>query len=140
MKNNAVVKLTATQMCDDEEPEVIEYLTEGLLEKRPDGLAVLFDEPAEGIKDVKNELVIINPEYVTLTRSGEFGTHLLIEKGKRHTSVYETPYGSVLIGVFADDVSAMFSEKGGTVKMSYTVDSSSAVLTQNTVTVEIKNI
>ncbi len=140
MKNNVIVKLKASQAYEGEEAEVIEYLTEGLLEKRPDGVRLFYNEPIEGIEGIENELVILNPESVTLTRTGEFNTHLLIEKGKRHSSVYETPYGSVIIGVFADEVSAVFSENTGKINLSYTVDSNLTVLSQNTVSIEVKNI
>lgn len=140
MKNNVIVKLKASQAYEGEEAEVIEYLTEGLLEKRSDGVRLFYNEPIEGIEGIENELVILNPESVTLTRTGEFNTHLLIEKGKRHSSVYETPYGSVIIGVFADEVSAVFSENTGKINLSYTVDSNLNVLSQNTVSIEVKNI
>lgn len=140
MKNNVIVKLKASQAYEGEEEEVIEYLTEGFLEKRPEGVRLFYKEPIEGIEGIENELVILNPESVTLTRSGEFNTHFSIEKGKRHSSVYETPYGSVIIGVFADEVSAALSEKGGKISLSYTVDSNLNILSQNTVNIELKNI
>lgn len=140
MNNNVFIKLVSTATYEDDEPETVEFLCEGVLEKRPEGIKISYTEPSGETDGAKDELIITNPEFVTLTRSGEFNSHLLIEKNKRHTCVYETPYGSLMIGVFAQEVSAFFDGASGKIVMSYTVDSNLSVISHNTVTIDVKNI
>ena len=56
------------------------------------------------------------------------GTQLLIEKGKRNLCHYETGYGSMTLGVTADEIICSLTEKGGTAKFGYLLDANSAEL------------
>ena len=53
---------------------------------------------------------------------------LLIEKGKRNLCHYETGYGSMTLGVTADEIECGLTEKGGTAKFGYLLDANSAEL------------
>ena len=140
MKNNVVIKLLTTQIYEDEQPETLEYMTEGRLEKTPDGIKIFYDEPNGGLKDVKNEITVSTPDFVTLSREGEYTSVLSIEKGKRHNCLYDTPYGSFMMGVFASDVNACFYERDGQIDLKYTVDCNTSVVSENTVKIRVENI
>ena len=64
----------------------------------------------------------------TETTGGGAGTQLLIEKGKRNLCHYETGYGSMTLGVTADEIECGLTEKGGTAKFGYLLDANSAEL------------
>ena len=61
-------------------------------------------------------------------KGGGAGTQLLIEKGKRNLCHYETGYGSMTLGVTADEIECGLTEKGGTAKFGYLLDANSAEL------------
>ena len=52
---------------------------------------------------------------VTMLRFGENNTQLIFEKGQRHLCCYETMYGALTVGVWADDVSVRLDDSGGEV-------------------------
>ena len=61
-------------------------------------------------------------------KSGGAGTQLMIEKGKRNLCHYETGFGSMTLGVTADEIVNELTEKGGTVRFAYLLDANSADL------------
>ncbi len=140
MKNKVLITLVTEQTSEESEPETLEIVTEGTLEKTPDGVLVEYDEPDEEMKGSKSSILINSPEHITMTRTGTFNSHLVIEKSVRHNCLYDTPFGSIMMGIFASEVNASFDSAGGTVKMKYTVDFNSSMVSENTVTVNVKNI
>ena len=60
---------------------------------------------------------------VVMTRFGKVPSQLVIEKGVRHICHYETGFGSVSLGVAADEIAPELSEAGGRLRFSYTLDS-----------------
>ncbi len=61
-------------------------------------------------------------------KGGGAGTQLVIEKGRRNLCHYETGYGSMTLGVTADEIVCDLTEKGGTARFSYLLDANSADL------------
>ena len=61
-------------------------------------------------------------------KSGGAGTQLMIEKGKRNLCHYETGFGSMTLGVTADEIHCQLTEKGGVVRFGYLLDANSADL------------
>lgn len=140
MKKKVMIRLLTKQTAEEQEPETLEIATQGTLEKTPDGLYIEYNEPDEGMGKTVCGILINNPELVTMTRSGDFNANLVLEKGVRHNCLYETPFGSVVMGVFSSDVNVLFTEDGGTVNMKYTIDINSEMLSENRVTMDVKII
>ena len=61
-------------------------------------------------------------------KGGGAGTQLLIEKGRRNLCHYETGFGSMTLGVTADEIDCQLTEKGGTARFAYLLDADSAEL------------
>ena len=76
---------------------------------------------------------------VTMLRFGPAASQLIIEKGTRHLCHYETGYGSMTLGVAADEIENRLTDEGGQVKFSYTLDADKdTVLSRNLVTITVK--
>ena len=61
-------------------------------------------------------------QKVSMLRFGPAASQLVIEKGTRHLCHYETGYGSMTLGVAADEIESQLSDEGGQIKFSYTLD------------------
>lgn len=76
---------------------------------------------------------------VAMLRFGPAASQLIIEKGTRHLCHYETGYGSMTLGVAADEIESQLFDEGGQVKFSYTLDADQdMVLSRNLVTITVK--
>ena len=135
---DAVVKITDRHVQDGEE-YTCELATSGSLDFRPDGFTVVYNETDEELKGCKTTLKYENGTIV-MTRSGKYNTELIIEKDRRHTCFYATPYGELMMGVYTKNMFTDMNENGGTLRFSYTIDFNNDLASENdlTVTVAVK--
>ena len=119
---NVVLTIRGRQLYDDQEPEVVELVTEGTLEQLEDGWNICYDESAlTGLDGVKTSFML-QPGKITLTRSGRLQSQMVFQVGVLHESLYRMEFGAMLIGVCAIDLDYSMSENGGTVELAYRID------------------
>ena len=75
---------------------------------------------------------------VTVMKGGEENHNLILEQGVRHKCEYNTPYGSLTLGVYTDSVSAKLDDNGGELKVKYSIDIESELASSNELTLKIK--
>ncbi len=138
MKKDIMIRLVTRQTSDEDEPQTLEITTHGTLENSGSGYLIEYDEIDDELKNCRTAIQIVAPTSITMTRDGNYNSQLIIEKDKRHTCIYSTPFGDLSMGVFASDVSAAIKENGGRIKMKYTIDFNSSMVSENTVNVTVK--
>lgn len=89
---------------------------------------------------ILSTLKIFNDGLVSLTKVGKKLSKLTLEKNKRHQCFYSTEFGDLIIGVYTTNVSNNLSELGGNLNLSYSLDSNSELLSNNTVSITVKEV
>ena len=77
-------------------------------------------------------------ERVTLSRYGARRGQLIIEKGRRHLCNYDTGYGSMMIGIFSNEITSSLTDEGGEVYFQYSLDINSSLASENEVLINIR--
>ena len=78
---------------------------------------------------------------VAMLRFGPAPSQLIIEKGTRHLCHYETGFGSMTLGVSADEIRHDLTAEGGTAEFSYVLDSGNeAFISRNAVRVTVSPV
>ena len=75
---------------------------------------------------------------VTLIRNGQQRSRLILEKGKRHLCHYDTGFGTMMVGVFADRIKSDLDDSGGSLEVSYSLDINSGLKSLNEIFINIK--
>ena len=65
---------------------------------------------------------------------------LTVEKGKRHSCLYDSPQGAFVIGIFGEEISSNVNENGGEIHAKYTIDVNSGLLSSNKMDIKIEEI
>ena len=138
MKNDAIIKFVTVQTTEDDESDVLEINAQGTYEKTENGYIIEYKEIDEEMEGSVTTISLDSPEKVTITRSGNYNSQFIIEENKRHSCHYETPAGSLMMGVFASSVFNNLGDHGGKIKLRYTIDFNSSMVAENTVTVLVK--
>ena len=119
---DVVLTIQGRQLYDDQEPEVIELVTEGTMEKLEDGWLITYEESAlTGLEGVQTSL-LLQPGKVTLTRTGRLQSQMVFQIGVLHESLYRMEFGAMLIGVCAVDMDYQLTDEGGTVALAYRIE------------------
>lgn len=83
--------------------------------------------------------VKIDPNnIVTVIKGGEEHHNLVLEKGKRHKCEYITNFGSILLGVYTDNVKINLDDNGGEVEVRYSIDIQSQLASTNELFLKIE--
>ena len=64
----------------------------------------------------------VEPEKVTLLRLGSVQSEMVFEEGRRHMSLYSTPYGNMEIGVRARRLNSTLELTGGRLEIDYDIE------------------
>ena len=123
------------------ETDSVELMTRGSFVRRGGSFFITYKESeTTGYAGCTTTVKVAeNAQKVTMLRFGPAASQLVIEKGTRHLCHYETGYGSMTLGVAADEIESRLSDEGGQVKFSYPLDAAQdIVLSRNLVTITVK--
>lgn len=139
MDNNFLISIVGTQEVDGER-DTVEVMTSGDLITKNGTTYISYREYNNDDPNIysHNLIKIESDEKVTIIRKGETESRLILEKGKRHQCFYKTIAGSLLIGIFTDEVDIDLSEKGGSVALSYSIDFNNDLVSNNEFKITLK--
>ncbi|MGM9521973.1 MAG: DUF1934 domain-containing protein [Oscillospiraceae bacterium] len=75
---------------------------------------------------------------VIITRSGTINMQMTFIEGQKHYFVYETPYGSMTMGVDTQSIRAAFDDNGGELEVRYLMDLGNSMVTRNCFKIHVK--
>ncbi len=105
--------------------------TQGVLRLLENGYELSYEEPDDELKGCVTTLLIEDGGLVTITRDGAYTTQMVMERGQRHVCHYATPFGDMLLGIFAKKVESSVTEDGGELLLHYTIDVNADLASSN---------
>lgn len=112
MKEQVKVKIIGTQKDAQGEENVIELVTEGSFFKKNDKYYVIYEETElSGMEGSTTTLKIDGEDRVNIRRFGSAKADMIFEKGKTHSTGYETPYGLVEMNITTHRISVSVNEE-----------------------------
>ena len=105
--------------------------TQGVLRMFENGYELSYEEPDDELKGCVTTLLIEDGGLVTMTRDGAYTTQMVMERGQRHVCHYATPFGDMLLGIFAKKVESSVTEDGGELLLHYTIDVNADLASSN---------
>ena len=122
MKKQVMLSICGKQNYQDQEPEIIELMTDGIMEFRDGGWDISYEETAltgmEGVTTVFR----VEPDKVILTRTGKLRSQMIFQKGVIHESLYQMDFGALMIAVCAQLLYYDITPAGGMIDLVYTID------------------
>lgn len=123
MEKDVIISIKSQQQGQGMDEEPIELVTEGKLEVLEGGCYTLSYAESE-VTGLAGTLTTIQvePERVTLQRVGAVNSQMVFEEGRRHLSVYDTPYGALSVGIHTRKMRCSLNEMGGEVEVHYAIE------------------
>ena len=121
MKQTVMLSIRGSQRYPDQDPEIIELVTEGTMEFRCGGWDISYEESAlTGLEGVTTTFRV-EPDKVTLTRTGALKSQMVFQQGVPHDSLYQMPFGALMLTVNATSVFYDIVPDGGVIDLSYNI-------------------
>ena len=122
MKQTVYLSIRGRQEYPEQEPEIIELMTEGTMEFRNGGWDISYEESAlTGLEGVTTTFRV-EPDVVTLTRTGALKSQMVFQQGIPHESLYQMPFGALMLTVKATRLFYDIVPDGGVIDLSYNIN------------------
>ena len=119
MKQAVVLSIQGRQTYADQEPDVIELVTEGTMEFKEGGWDISYEESAlTGLEGVTTTFRV-EPDQITLTRTGKLNSQMIFRQGQSHDSLYQMEFGTLMLTVEAKFMYFDILPEGGSIDLTY---------------------
>lgn len=131
MHDNVIISIRGLQ-TNENGPDEIELVTEGRLTRNETGNFTVSYQETEltGLEGTTTMLYFDGPR-ITLLREGTVNSQMVFEEGRRHLSMYETPYGALSVGINTRKVRNTIGESGGDLEIDYAIEIDNLVAGRN---------
>ena len=122
MEENVIISIKGSQLYEGQDPDVTELVTAGTLRREQEGYTIAYQETElTGLEGTTTKLRIEGPR-VTLLRQGSVISQMIFEVGRKHLSMYETPYGALAVGIETRRLKNTVDEAGGDLEIDYAIE------------------
>ena len=122
MKRNVMLSIRGRQHYPEQEPETIELVTEGTMEFRDGGWDICYQESdLTGLQGVTTTFRV-EPDKVTLTRTGPLRSTMEFRIGQTHDSLYELDFGALMLTVTTRHLFFDIMPEGGCIDITYDIE------------------
>ena len=116
-----ILSIQGRQTYVGQEPDVIRLDTEGTMEFRDGGWDITYEESElTGLAGVTTTFRV-EPEKVTLIRTGKLTSTMVFQEGVSHDSLYRMEFGALMISVKATRLFFDIVEDGGSIDLVYNI-------------------
>lgn len=141
MEKKVLLKFRGNNGYEGGGSDKTEFITKGSLVQKNGKYYLKYTEaPATPADVTVTTTMKIEDSKVTVLRYGETNTQMVMETGKKHMSYYETPYGSLLVGVIADNISLDIGEQKGKIRIDYDLEINESMMSRNTINLSYEEI
>lgn len=121
MSTPVILSIQGRQTYMDQEPDVIRLDTEGTMEYRDGGWDITYEESElTGMAGVTTSFRV-EPDKVTLIRTGKLSSTMVFQEGVAHDSLYRMEFGALMISVKATRLFYDIVSDGGSIDLVYNI-------------------
>lgn len=141
MTKDVLLSISGLQFAvkDEEDAEPVEVITAGDYYKKNGKHYIMYDEVMEGFDGNTKNVIKFTEDSLDITKKGVSNVHMIFEKNKKNVSYYNTPFGSILIGIDAKSVDIAETEDNIDVKIKYNLEVNYEHLADCSITMNIKS-
>ncbi len=122
MKKEVSLAIRGSQRYQDQDPDVIELVTEGEMAFTDGGWDISYEETElTGMAGVTTTFRV-EPGKVTLERTGALKSQMVFQENVVHESLYQLPFGALMLSVKATSVFFDILPDGGVIDLSYNIE------------------
>lgn len=140
MEKSVVISIKGIQKYEDAPTDTIELVTEGTLTGDGEGYTLTYQESElTGLEGTCTTIRVEDGgELVTMLRTGQVNAQMVFQEGRRHLAMYNTPYGSMAIGVNTFHLTAELDDRGGDLEIDYAIEIDHNVAGRNIFRIKVK--
>ena len=122
MTKDVMISVRGLQFMEDESEDNIETVQQGEYYRRNGSHYLLYNEYMEGFREPARNLLRFKNGELSLNKKGLVNVQMLFSEGKKNVTSYQTPYGSIMIGLDTRRVVCRQEEHALFLEVDYTLE------------------
>ena len=123
MNKDVLIHVRGLQLMEtDDEPEPIEIVVPGQYYFRNGSHYLRYEEMLDDSAQTTVNYIKMSSEGVEIRKQGQVNVHMVFEQGKKNKTFYNTPYGTLQMGIAATGLELKESEDDIQMKVDYALD------------------
>lgn len=123
MNKEVLIHVRGLQMMEtDDEQEPIEIVVPGQYYFRNGSHYLRYEEMMDDSAETTVNYIKMSPNGVEVRKQGQVNVHMVFEEGKKNKTFYNTPYGTLQMGIAATGLELKESENNIQMKVDYALD------------------
>lgn len=118
----------------------MELTTEGKYAVEADGIRFCYNESELTGLDGTVTGFLVKPEEVIMSRTGSVTTQMIFKCGQKQHFAYETPYGTLMLGLDTYKVEHSLDEHGGNMTIEYDLNFERSVVSRNRFKINVRDL
>lgn len=138
IKKPIILFVRGEQTYDAIAPEVTELGTEGVMTIDGDAVSLMYEETElTGMEGTTTCFTVLG-DTVVLERTGTIQSRMEFRQGERSSSLYETPWGTMVVDIATTKLAHRLTERGGVMEIAFTIAVNHQVTGTNRFKVRVK--
>lgn len=123
MNKDVLIHVRGIQLMEtDDEQEPIEIVVPGQYYFRNGSHYLRYEEMLDDSAQTTVNYIKMSSEGVEIRKQGQVNVHMVFEQGKKNKTFYNTPYGTLQMGIAATGLELKESEDDIQMKVDYALD------------------
>ena len=123
MNKDVLIHVRGLQLMEtDDEQEPIEIVVPGQYYFRNGSHYLRYEEMLDDFAQTTVNYIKMSSEGVEIRKQGQVNVHMVFEQGKKNKTFYNTPYGTLQMGIAATGLELKESEDDIQMKVDYALD------------------
>ena len=139
MEKPVIISIKGIQSGEIQGDETMELVTQGTLKHDDEnGYSLSYRESELTGLEGTTTTFRIGKDRITLLREGSLNSEMVFQEGEKHFSLYETPYGGLMLGVDTRRARADLDPTGGNLSIRYALEVENEPIGENAFEIQVK--
>ena len=140
MEKQIILFVRGEQTYDGVAPEVTELATEGVMTLDGDAISLAYEESELTGMEGTTTRFTLQGDRVVLERTGTIQSRMEFKQGERSSSLYETPWGTMVVDIATTKLAHRLNERGGVLEIVFTIAVNHQVTGENRFKIRVKEM
>lgn len=137
MEKPVIISVRSSQVLQDGQKDQMELVSQGTLAREGEAMVLSYEESELTGLEGTTTTFRVEPHRIVLLREGTLNSEMIFQEGQKHVSLYQTPYGALMLGVNTHKAVAHLTEAGGTLSIRYGMEADGETMGENAFEIQV---
>jgi len=135
-----LISIKGLPVLSENEDEAFELMTDGEYSQKDDvSIFSYIENPFTGQDGLLTTFAVEN-DRIVLSRGDDMSSDMIFSEKQKHHFLYNTPFGSVMMGIDTHSIKKNMDDNGGNIEIRYDIEVDNIAVSRNLFKIDIKSL